>query len=344
MSEMTPQKLVERLARGKPVPAILLLGSDPYLRDLCRNQIIEACVPEGAREWAVQRFSAAGRGWSGVFDRAEMMPMLSPRQVVIVEDADSIERLGEKSREKILDGLATYLTLPAPYTVLVLEAGNLDGRQRFSKLLAEKAVIVQLTIGDESTALLGVQMARELKIELERDAAELLADITNREPARIRIELEKLAAYAHGRNRVTVADVRAVVVAARKNEIWDLADMLATRNRAAALEFFENLLREGEQPAAMIGALGWMYRKLIEARDLPQNLGGYQAAGRLQLNPKSAEAAIRNAHRIPKNDLVAGLRALAEADSQLKSANPDPRALMEFLITRLAPATAGEGP
>jgi DNA polymerase III delta subunit len=80
-----------------------------------------------------------------------------------------------------------------------------------------------------------------------------------------------------------------------------------------------------------------MYRKLIEARDLPQNLNGYQAAPRLQMNPKSAEAAIRNAHRIPKNDLVAGLVALAEADSQLKSANPDPRALMEFLIARLAP-------
>jgi DNA polymerase III subunit delta len=340
MSETTPQKLVERLARGKPVPAILLLGTDPDLRDLCHNEIIEACVPEGAREWAVQRYSAQGGGWNEVFDRAEMMPMLSPRQVVIVEDADSIERLGEKSREKILDALAGYLESPAPYTVLVFEAGDLDGRQRFYKLLAEKALIVQLTIGDESAALLAVQLARELKVELDREAAELLADIANREPTRIRIELEKLAAYVSGRNRVTVEDVRAVVVTARKNEIWDLADMLATRNCAAALEFFENLLREGEQPAAMIGALGWMYRKLIEARDLPKNLNGYQAAGRLQMNPKSAETAIRNAHRISKNDLVAGLLVLAEADSQLKSANPNPRALMEFLIARLAPPQA----
>ena len=60
MSELSAQQLVERLARGKPVPAILLLGTDPYLRDLCRNQIIQTCVPEGAREWAVQRFSSAG--------------------------------------------------------------------------------------------------------------------------------------------------------------------------------------------------------------------------------------------------------------------------------------------
>jgi hypothetical protein len=33
--------------------------------------------------------------------------------------------------------------------------------------------------------------------------------------------------------------------------------------------------------------------------------------------------------------LVAGLIALADADDQLKSSNPNPRALMEFLIARL---------
>jgi DNA polymerase III delta subunit len=53
------------------------------------------------------------------------------------------------------------------------------------------------------------------------------------------------------------------------------------------------------------------------------------------MNPMAAEAALRNAHRIPKSDLLRGLVALAEADSQLKSSNPDPRAYMEFLLARL---------
>ena len=54
------------------------------------------------------------------------------------------------------------------------------------------------------------------------------------------------------------------------------------------------------------------------------------------MNPVAAETAVRHAHRISKQDLLAGLVALAEADSQLKSSNPDPRALMEFLIVQLA--------
>jgi len=42
MPEISPEKLVERLAHGKSVPAVVLLGTDSYLREMCRNQIIEA--------------------------------------------------------------------------------------------------------------------------------------------------------------------------------------------------------------------------------------------------------------------------------------------------------------
>jgi DNA polymerase III delta subunit len=116
--------------------------------------------------------------------------------------------------------------------------------------------------------------------------------------------------------------------------------MLADRKRDAALAFLDNLLREGEEPIGIIGALAWLYRKLIEARSLPAHTNGYQAARQLGMRPEAAEAALRQAHRIPKKDLLAGLIALAEADSQLKSSNPNPRALMEFLIARLTMRTA----
>lgn len=339
MAAASPEKLLERLVHGKPIAAVVLLGTDLYLREMCRNRIIDAFVPEGMRDWAVARLSARDSGWDEILGRAQTLPMLAPRQVVIVEGAESIEKLGEKSRDEILEALEKYLASPAPFTVLVIEAAGLDGRLKFSKLLQEKALVVELTIGAESAALLAAQMAKELGAEIDRDAAALLAEILNGSPARMRIELEKLATYARGR-RITAADIEALVVAARKNTVWQLADMLASRKRDAALAFLDNLLREGEQPAGIVGALAWMYRKLIEARDLPAHTSGFQAARQLNMRPEAAEAAVRQAHRIPKADLVAGLIALAEADSQLKSANPDPRAMMEFLIARLTSPAA----
>jgi DNA polymerase III subunit delta len=335
MAAVSPDKLIERLAGGKPVSAVVLLGTDHYLREMCRNKIIEVCVPESVRDWAVARTSARDAGWNEILGRAQTLPMLAPRQVLIVEEAESVEKLGEKARDEVIAMLASYFESPAPFTVLVLEAAGLDGRQRFFKLLSEKALIVELTIGRESSAALAAQMARDLGGEIGHAAAAMLADILNGAPARMRVELEKLVVYAQGRGPITVADVEALVVAARKNTVWQLTEMLASRQRAAAFALLDNLLREGEQPAGIVGALAWMYRKLIEARDLSAQTNGFQAARQLGMRPEAAEMALRQAHRIPKKDLLAGLIALAEADSQLKSGNPNPRAMMEFLIARL---------
>jgi DNA polymerase-3 subunit delta len=340
MPATSAEKLIERLAAGKPIAAVVLEGADTYLREMCRKKIVETCVPEAARDWAVTRIAVRDAGWDEVLQQAETMPMLASRQVIIVESAESLEEVGDDSREKIVKALEAYFESPAPFTILLLEAAALDKRQKFYKLLSEKALIVQLTLGDESAASLAVQMAEDCGVEIERAAAALLAEILNSEPARIRIEIDKLAAYVQGRGRITAADVEELVVAARKNTVWQLADMLATRKRNAALAFLDNLLREGEQPIGLVGALAWMYRKLIEARELPPGTNGFQAARQLGMRPDAAETAVRQAHRIPKKDLLAGLVALAEADSQLKSSNPNPRALMEFLIVRLTSISA----
>jgi DNA polymerase III subunit delta len=335
VSAAFPDKLFHQLLRGEPPAAIVLEGADHYLRDMCRNKIIEALVPEAARDWALVRLSARDSGWDEILGQAETMPMLAERKVVVVEGAESVEKLGEKSRDAILAAIEKYLASPAPYTTLVIEAAGLDGRQKFSKLLHQKALVVSLEISPESAVLLAVQMAKDLGADLDREAAVLLTDIMNAEPARIRVELEKLATYVQGRGRIAVADVETLVLAARKNTVWQFADMLANRKRGDSLAFLNNLLRDGEQPAAIVGTLAWTYRKMIEARDLPANTPGYQAASRLHLGPEAAGAAVRNAHLVSKRELIAGLIALAEADSQFKSSNPNPRATMEFLIARL---------
>ncbi len=361
MPNLSPEKLLEKLAKGKPVGAIVLEGTDPYLRDMCRNKIIESYVPEPMRDWALARISVRGGDWSEIFQRAETMPMLAPCQVVLIDGAETIQgrakdgdasdeadddasASGDDPRKDTLKALANYLEKPAPFTVLVFEVPKLDHRQRVYKILAEYALIVELSLGNESAASLAAQMAKDLGAEIDRPAATLLADILNSEPARIQLEIQKLASYVQGRGRITAGDVEELVVAARKNTVWQLADMLATRRRDAALEFLDNLLREGEEPIGLVGVFAWMYRKLIEARDLPAHSSGFHAARTLGMRPDAAEAAIRNAHRIPKQDLINGLIALAEADNQLKSSNPNPRALMEFLIARLTSTKSTAAP
>jgi DNA polymerase-3 subunit delta len=339
MPPLKPDALLKKLAGGKPVPAILLLGADPYLRKLCRDKLIDTFVPEAARDWAVARFSAADGEWQEVFQRAATVPMLAPRQVVIVEEVEAIEELGDAAREAATKRLREYLDDPAPFTILVLEAARLDKRMALTKLLLEKAVTTDLEMTGEEAAALAIASAKEFGVELEPGAASLLVEAVNAEPARIRVELEKLSLYAQKKGTISVADVEDLVVAARKYVVWGIADILAEGRRDAALVFIDGLLRNGEQPPQLLGALATMYRRLIAAHGLPPRTNKFEAARQMGTFPDAAEQAIQQSRRFSRAQLISALVALANADSTLKSGVANPRAALEILVTQLAAPT-----
>jgi DNA polymerase-3 subunit delta len=342
MPLISAEQLAARLAAGKLAPAILLLGPDSYLRETYREQVIEAVVERAARPWAVQHYSATEDELGFIVSRARMMPMLAPRQVIVFTDLEAIEPPAESKREDAVEMLREYLSSPAPFTVLVLEAAKLDQRMRLAKLLAEVALVVPAELPDDPQERLRVatrmtkQLAGQQKGAIEDDAAEELADLCNGDLAAIRTEIAKLVTYAGTDQRIRRADVEALVVAEKKYSVWELADVLATGQLSRALKFLDQLLRDGEQPPALVGAMAWMFRKLLEAQELGRGASAGQAAGRLGMRRDTAEIALRQAQKIPRRQLVRGLRALYEADSRLKSGTKDERAVMEFLVAQLA--------
>jgi DNA polymerase-3 subunit delta len=345
MPPLASHELLSRLKKGKLVPAILLLGAEPYLRDICRAQLIEQYVPESARTWAVSRFSAERGDIQAALDQDANAAVLSPQQVVL-ENAEAIERIRGKKREDAVEQLEAYLTDPAPFTVLVLEAAHLDQRMKLSKLLVEKSLVVRVGLGDDlnqrnaAAVALARSLAKEQGVEFEKGAAEDLAECVSADLQRLKTEIEKLATFAGERKTILLEDVASMVISERTTTVWEMADMIASRQGKRALDFLDRLLRSGEEPIFLLGGLLFMYRKLVEASEVNGVVNGWQAARALQMAPEKAELAIRNARKISKPRLLAGMRAFQLADNRLKGGSEDSRAVMEFLITELtAPET-----
>jgi len=341
MPAIGPEELLARLRKGKPIAALLLLGDETYLRDSCRAALVDAYVSEAARTWAISRFSADRGEVQSALDQAQTLPMLSPQQVVFLEEAEAIEEFAEKNREDAVKQIEAYLADPASFTVLVIEAAHLDQRMRLGKILAERALVVQVGLGDNreqrnaAAVVLAKSLAREQGIDFEKGAAEDLAESVAADLQRLKTEIEKLATYLGERKTIRREDVSLMVISEKSATVWELADFLAARRSKPALEFLERLLRDGDEPLSILGALAWMYRKLIEASELKGAVNGWQAARSLQMRPDQAELAVRNARQISKPRLLAGLRALQRADDRLKSGEKDAHAVMEFLITEL---------
>ena len=342
MARMSPEQLRERLGKGKPIPGLLLLGDEPYLRDSCRALLIETYVPEGARTWAVSRYSANRGETQAALEQSQTLPMLARQQVVFLEEAEAIEKLGERAREEAVERIERYLQDPAPFTVLVIEAEKLDMRMQLGKKLAELTLVVEVGLGDRvedrigAAVGLGKALAKENGVEFEKGAAEDLAEYVSGDLMRLKTEEEKLATYAAERKRIRREDVSAMVISEKTTTIWELADLIASRQPGKALEFIERLLREGEEPVMMVGGMAWMYRKLVEASEVRGGVNGWQAARALGMRPEQAELAIQSARKIPKERLLDGLQALQEADSRLKGGAQDARATLEFLVWRLS--------
>ena len=342
MPNISAPELLSRLAKRKPIPAILLAGADAYLRDMCRRKLIEAFVDDAARDWGVRKFSAAEDDISTILGQARTMPMLAPMQVIFVSETRAWERLGDDSREALVKEISEYLDQPAPFTVLVFEAAGLDQRMKLAKILAEKTLAVSVELSSDPAERarlavpLSIEMASELGVTLQPDAADELCDLLNGDLAAVRTEVDKLAAFVGDRKSITGTDVSLLVISSRKYEVWDLTGMLSARRPAEAMKFLDELLRAGEAGPALVGALAWTFRKLLEAQELPASINGWQAASRLKMRAEAAELAVRQSRKFPKSQLTAGLGALYEADSLLKSGVGNPRAVLEFLITQLA--------
>jgi len=341
MPRLSQNELLARVKKGKPIPALLLLGEETFLRDASRAQLIEAFVPEAARTWALSRYSAERGETQEALDQAQSMPMLSPQQVVFLEQVEQIEKLGEKNRDAAVEQLEAYLQNPAPFTVLVLEATALDQRMKLAKLLTEKTLVIEVGLtGDAAereaaAVVLARTLAKEEGVEFEKGAAEDLAEYVAADLMRLRTEIEKLATYAGPRKTIRRQDVSSLVISEKTTTVWELADLLATRQQKKALEFLDCLLRDGEEPLQMLGALTWMYRKLIEASELKGIANGWQAARALAMRPEQAEIAVQAARKIPKTRLLEGLQALQRADDRLKGGREAPRTIMEFLVAEL---------
>jgi DNA polymerase-3 subunit delta len=342
MAPIRARELLDRLRKGKTVPAILLVGDEPYLRDQCRALLIDRYVPAAARDWALSRYSAGRGETASALEQAQTLPMLAHQQVVFLENVEAIEKLGEKNREASVALLESYLENPAPFTLLVLEASGLDQRMKLAKILSDQTLVVEVGLGENleerlsAAAELARSLAKEQGLDFESGAAEDLGEAVAADLMRLKTEIDKLATYAGKRNRIRREDVATMVISEKTASVWELTDLLASRNSKRALDFLHRLVRDGEEPLQILGAIAWMYRKLVEASEVKGVSGGFQAARALGMRPEQAELALRASRKIPKPQLLAGLSALERADDRLKRGGQDALTVMEFLITELA--------
>ncbi|HOO42451.1 MAG TPA: DNA polymerase III subunit delta [Bacteroidales bacterium] len=180
------REIMKELKAGEFNPCYLLMGEEPYYVDKIASYIIENALTEEEKAFNQMVLYAQDVTPALIVDNARRYPVMAPRQVIIVKEAQQL---------KGTELLASYFKAMNPSCVLVLcfMGKSVDKRTELWKAaqkhcrILESVPLRDYEIPDWITAYL-----KEKGTNIEPQAARLLADFLGTDLQRIVMEIEKL--------------------------------------------------------------------------------------------------------------------------------------------------------
>jgi DNA polymerase III subunit delta len=322
---------LERSLRESPKPLYLLLGTERFLRDGAARSITEAALRDTLlREFNEASFNLVRDSVQAAIAAAEQLPMMSERRVVRIRD---FGRLRENDEETLI----RYLNNPAPSTVMILVADDLDKRKKATKALLDNAVLVDFPpLKDAEAKAWAKSRLKELKVTADETVLSEIISVVGTDVHTLFNELDKLASAVADTGRITSTIVDELIGRSRELSNFELGDHLLANNRKRALETLHRLLDDGAEPVMLIGLIAGNYHRLALAKHLLAKGGREEVFRNISLPPFKRDAYIANLQRNDAAKIARGLQLTAAADLAIKTSQATPRLQLELLVCELA--------
>jgi DNA polymerase-3 subunit delta len=316
------------LLESGPLPSVVCFGgAERVFVDDAITSIRAAVLSGGLADFNHDRVSLRERRLPEVLSLCLTLPVMAPRRLVEVRDADAIN-------DADIDALVRYLDAPAAETVLMLVCGEVDLRAKLPKLLEKHRAAALCRFDhpkDREMPGLVLRRARKLGLTLAPGAADALAVTVGADLTLLERALEKLAVAVDG--EISARDVAAHVADTHLEDAFAFVAAVAACDRAQAIGAAALLQAAREEPLRLIGLLAWQLRQVALARALLDE--GKDAAKELRLFGDRAAPVIRAAKTLSPERHARRLVMLAEADVALKSSRAAPWLVMMNLIAQL---------
>ena len=320
-------------SEGAFAPVFVLYGAERFLVNEGVRRLTNAVFPDGRDDFNFAAFHGSECTGGDVAGAASQVPMFAARRMVVLKGADQM-----KAAE--LDALSTYAEDPADFSVLVIEAVKLDGRQKAVKRLLKAAQTVEFgTLYERDAAQWVERQARRRGLTMGRNGASYLVDALGTALGPLDMALERIQIYVGDSDSASLDDVKAVVPDTRARSVFELTDHLSERGFAEASACFHRMLEQGESPIGSLAMIARQFRQLLLAKDgSNRGMRDRELAKHIGCPPFRVRAITQASRSFSEPRLRAILRAVAETDLQLKSSRLPRETLVERLFVRICSA------
>ncbi len=340
------EDLRNQLKRHEYAPVYVLFGAETYLRNIAAKTIADRTfAPDDFRDFNETTFSLNTDGnLEKALAAAEQLPMMATRRVVRLNDL-RISATGYRDTitEEHEPVLTRFFSDPPAHSTVIFVADELNGVRKMGKLFREKTRAVEFSrLSDQNLALWARKEFDDAGVTVDDLTLRYFLSRVGPDVLRLTNEIKKLAAASMPNGVVDVTLVDALAPNTRELTNFTLTDHLIAGRPAKAVSTLQKILDDGAEPLALLGLLGYNYRRLLTAKDqmmrgVPRN----EISNALRMRYSDQEAFFAAARKADLRKLCRSIERLASTDVAIKSSiggsgQAGARIQLEVLICELA--------
>ncbi len=258
--------------------------ADKYIKE--PPQTLLACLIYGTDEGRIsENASVLARNWSEKYgDGGEIIRIderaLSENPDIVSIELRSTPMFGGRSvirltaGNRIKPGYISELLELEPENFLIMEAGNLKPSSALRKLFEKAKNTAAIPCYPDESRDIDRLVEEELVnkgISVSPQARKILQDNLGSDRGISRQELEKLALYAHDKQRIDLEDIEAMIGDSSRLAYDQLITLILSGDGSGALQKLERLLATGQTSAGLTTVLGRHLARLFKVRTMMEN-------------------------------------------------------------------------
>lgn len=221
---LSADQIITSLKKKEYRPVYFLHGTESYFIDQVVQHVESKILTESERSFNQTILYGKDTDHKTVVDNARRFPMMASHQVVILKEAQEM---------KTLKDLQGYIEKPLESTILVIayKHKRFNMNSKLGKVLKSKAVVM------ESKSLYDNQLPgwiqtylKGKKLQIDQEAATLIAEYVGTDLAKVVNELDKLVLNLPANALVTSKEVEANIGISKDYNIFELQRALGQRD------------------------------------------------------------------------------------------------------------------
>ena len=271
-----------------------------------------------------------------IIDDANTYSLFNDKKIILVNNSYIItSSTRKKELEHNIDKLINYIDSPNEDTILIFISNEekIDNKKKIVKKLNEKNSVIEFNYFNNINEFVKKEFN---DYDIENIVINKLISRVGNDISLLKNEIEKLKLYKIEEKKILLEDVINLTNKNIETDIFKFIDNIILKEKEKAIETYNELIKNGEEPIKIIIMIANKIRIMYQAKRLYQK--GYKendVVSMIGAHPYAIKKTLENGRNYNEKTLLNHLEKLADLDENIKKGNIDPNLAVELFILNI---------